>query len=234
MARKSKAKKTRRTAESTSQVPDANTPREKIVAALMDFLAERRFEEIDLAEIAEAAGVSLAELRDEFDSKLSILSAFLKQIDRTVLGGSTEAMAEESPRDRLFDVLMRRIDALTPYREAIESLMRSARRHPALALALNGLSVRSQRWMLTAAGITLSGPLGMVRAQGLALLFADVMRTFVDDDEDNSRTMAALDRALDSGQRWSGLLEDVCRLLPRPGRRRRRRARYEEDDMETA
>jgi AcrR family transcriptional regulator len=234
MARKSTAKKTRRTASSSAST--AGTPREKIVAAFMDLLAEKRIENIDLVEIAEAAGVTLAELRDEFDGKLSILSAHLKQIDRVVLSGGSDAMTEESPRDRLFDVLMRRIDAMTPHRAAIDSLMRSATRSPGLALALNRLAVRTHQWMLTAAGISASGPKGMLRAQGLAVMFAGVLRAFVDDDEDNSRTMAALDRALESGQRWSGILDDVCRLVPKPGRRRRRRARYDryDDDMEAA
>ncbi len=67
MARKSTAKKTRRT--TSPQTPAAATPREKIVAAFMHLLAEKRFETIDLAEIAETAGVSLADLRDEFDGK---------------------------------------------------------------------------------------------------------------------------------------------------------------------
>ena len=62
-------------------------------------------------------------------------------------------MAEEPPRERLFDVLMRRLEALAPYKDAVRSLMRSARRNPGLALALNGMALRSQRWMLTAAGI---------------------------------------------------------------------------------
>jgi hypothetical protein len=94
--------------------------------------------------------------------------------------------------------------------------MRSARRHPSLALAFNGLAVKSQRWMLTAANIDAAGPRGIVRAQGLALLFAGVLRTFVDDeDEGLARTMAALDRALSRGQRWSGFLEDLCRFAPR-------------------
>jgi AcrR family transcriptional regulator len=231
MARKSTAKKTRRAASAPTTT--AGSPREKIVAAFMDLLAEKRFETIDLAEIADAANVSLADLRDEFDGKLSILSAHLKQIDRAVLAGSSDEMADESPRDRLFDVLMRRIDTMAPHRAAIKSLMRSASRNPGLTLALNGLAVRTQQWMLTAAGISAAGPKGMLRAQGLALMFAGVVRTFVDDDEDNARTMAALDRALESGQRWSGILDDVCRLVPRPGRRRRRRARYE-DDVEAA
>ncbi len=35
--------------------------------------------------------------------------------------------------------------------------------------------------MLTAAGIGASGPKGMIRAQGLALMFANVLRTWVSD-----------------------------------------------------
>ena len=121
-------------------------------------------------------------------------------------------MEEESPRERLFDVLMRRIELLSPHKEAVRSLLRSARRDPPLALALNAMAVRSQQWMLTAAGIGASGPKGMVRAQGLALLFANVLRTWVDDDDDGSRTLAALDRELARGQRFAGLLDDLCRI----------------------
>ena len=86
-------------------------------------------------------------------------------------------MVEEPPRERLFDVLMRRLEAMAPHREAVRSLLRSAMRNPPLALALNGFAARSQQWMLTAAGINASGPRGMVRAQGLALLFGSVLRT---------------------------------------------------------
>jgi hypothetical protein len=74
-----------------------------------------------------------------------------------------------------------------------------------------------------------------VRAQGLALMYAGVMRTFLhDEDEGLSRTMAALDRALGRGERWSGFLDDVCRLVPRSGcvpRFGRRRACGAERDV---
>ena len=101
--------------------------------------------------------------------------------------GSIRDLDEESPRERLFDVLMRRLELLAAAHEAVRSLLRSARRDPPLALALNGMAVRSQQWMLTAAGIGAAGPKGMVRAQGLALLFANVLRTWVDDDDLGSR-----------------------------------------------
>jgi AcrR family transcriptional regulator len=207
----------------------AGSDRERIIAAFMDILSEKRIEDIGMAEIAHGAGVSLASLREEFPSTLAIFAAHVKSIDRKVLEGGGDDMAEEPPRERLFDVLMRRIEALAPYKPAVRSLMRSAMCNPPLALALNCLAVRSQQWMLTAADINASGPRGMLRAQGLALLFARVMRTFVrDDDEGHARTMAALDRELGRGARWAGLLDDLCRFAPRW----RPRRRYRDDDRD--
>jgi hypothetical protein len=144
-------------------------------------------------------------------------------------------MAEEPARERLFDVLMRRIEALAPYKEAVRSLLRSARRHPSLAVALNAMGVRSQRWMLEAAGIGASGPKGALRAQGAALMFARVLTVWVDDKEaDLGRTMAALDRGLASAERWAGFLDDLC-CIPAAicrGPRRRRRAPLDEGAAE--
>jgi AcrR family transcriptional regulator len=232
------ARKPARRSASTAAANGPSAPasdRDKIVAALLTLLAEMPFQEIGLADVAGGAGVSLAQLRGEFSSTLGILAAHVKAVDRAVLAQDMSDMEEEPARERLFDVLMRRIEILAPHREAVRSLMRSVRRNPPLALALNGLAVRSQHWMLTAAGIPASGPRGFVRAQGLAALFASVLRVWVNDDDTGlARTMAALDRALARGQRFGGLLDDLCyipsRLCRLRGRRRRRR---DEDSEET-
>jgi AcrR family transcriptional regulator len=208
-------------------------PRERIIAAFMSLLADKPIEQIGFAGIAREAGVSLVELRDLYGSTLAILAAQMKETDRAVLAADAADMAEEPPRERLFDVLMRRLEVLEPHKAAVRSLTRSASRNPGLAFALNGLAVRSQQWMLTAADIDAAGPRGMVRAQGLAILFASALRTWVDDDDPgHARTMAALDRALARGQRWSGFLDGLGRIQQcvTRGRRQRRRDR---DDEET-
>src|SRR4029450_4009335 len=116
--------------------------------------------------------------------------------DRRVRAGGDADMAEEPRRERLFDVLMRRLEVLAPHKDAVRSLMRSATRNPGLAFALNGLAVRSQQWMLTAADIGASGPRGMLRAQGLALLFASVLRPWIHDEHEGlDPRMAARERA---------------------------------------
>lgn len=119
----------------------------------------------------------------------------------------------------------------------MRSLTRSALCNPGLALALNALTVRSMRWMLSAAGIKVSGPKGALCAQGLALIFAQLMRVWVEDDDPGlARTMAELDRALTRGQSWSRLLDDLCALAPPrcPPRRRRRSRRDEADEAAAA
>jgi AcrR family transcriptional regulator len=224
-----------RSAASSSAPPPSGTPRERIIEAFMRALAEQPIERIGFADIAAGASMSLAELRAEFASPLAILAAHVKDIDRKVLAEIDPDMSEESPRERLFDVLMRRLELLDPHKEAIRSLVRSARLNPSLALALNGLAVRSQQWMLTAAGIGASGPKGMVRAQGLALLYANVLHIWVDDTEEgHARTLAALDRELARGQRFAGLLDDLFGIPERLCRvtRRARDARGPRHDGE--
>jgi len=199
--------------------------RERIIEAFLALLAEKAFERIGFAEVATRAGTTLANLRGEFDSTLAILAAWFKQVDRAVLRGVDTDMVGEPPRERLFDVLMHQIELLTPHKAAVRSLQRSTACNPGLAMAINALAVRSQQWMLAAAGISAAGPRGMLRAQGLAVLFASALRTWIDDDDPGlARTMAALDRALARGQRCSTLLDDLLALPARmcPTRARRR------------
>src|SRR6185369_2477106 len=136
------ARKTaRRKAPSRSSARKAPPPkrpaptniREKIIGAMMDLLAEKRFEQIGLADVAAQADISLADLRGEFGSTLAILAAYTKAIDKAVLSGGDGDMEDESARDRLFDVLMRRLEAMAPDREALRSLIKSATRNPPLA-----------------------------------------------------------------------------------------------------
>lgn len=220
-------------ASGSARLARMESQRGKIIEAFMDLLAEQSIEEIDFIEIAERAGVSLAELRNEFGSRIAILAAHIKDIDREVLAADRTDMAEEGPRERLFDVLMRRLEAQEPYKDAIRSLLHSARRNPGLACCLNGLATRSQRWMLAAADIPSAGPVGAARAQGLALLYGRVLTTFIDDDEaGHPRTMAALDRALARGQWWIGLFDRLCGLMPGCRPRRQHHAELHEDDGE--
>jgi AcrR family transcriptional regulator len=230
------ARKPKRERKAAAAPPRGTSDHDKAIDALMALLSERPFGDVGLAEVAGRAGLKLSQLRAEFASTLAIFAAHMKDIDRVVLDGGDADMTDEPARERLFDVLMRRLEALAPYKEAVRSMLRSARRNAPLAFALNAMAVRSQTWMLEAAGINASGRKGALRAQGAALLFARVLAVWLDDDDPAlERTMAALDRGLASAERWSGFLDDLCCIPAALCRGPRRRRRYrDENETEAA
>lgn len=211
------------------------TNRTRIIDALLTLLGTEPLERIGLDDIAKAAGISLADLRGEFSSVTAILAAHMKDVDRKVLSADTADMTEEPARERLFDVLMRRLDAHAGHKSAIRSLMRSTLCNPPLALVMNGLAARSMSWMMTAAGISAAGPKGALRAQALTLMYVRVLSVWANDEDPGlARTMAALDRELARAERWSGMLDTMFAIPERlrAGRWRATRRRDPEPDDE--
>lgn len=212
----------------------SETSRDAAVRAFLSLLEEGPFERIDLLQVAERSGVSLSELRVAFASPRDLLAAFFRATDRHVLAAGADPSAaelvDEPAQERLFEVLMRRLDALEPHRDAVRALMASARRNPLLALTLLDLSVRSQTWMLAAAGLPSTGLAGAIRARGLALLFGRILDAWLkDEDPGLAPTMAALDRELATGAKLLGMLDDLA-YLAIPWRSRRRSATVEPGD----
>jgi AcrR family transcriptional regulator len=188
--------------------------REKIVDALMALAAEKSWDEISLSDVAARAGVSISQFRDAFPSKGAVLGAFSRRIDKIVLDGSTGDLANESAKDRLFDVLMRRFDALAPYKPALKAINHWAMHDPTALPALNQLAINSLRFMLEAAGVNSEGPLGALKLQGLALAWTHVFHIWLSDETpDLATTMAALDKELARGEIFVARAEDARRFL---------------------
>ena len=117
-------------------------------------------------------------------------------------GSQTEPM----PRDRLFDMLMARFDALQQHRAGVLSMMVALRTDPGTAALLYAGTLRSMRWLLDAAAIPVSGLLGALRVQGLLVLWLYALRAWEQDDSpDLTATMAAVDRGLDRALRAEAL-----------------------------
>lgn len=207
--------------------------RQAVIDAALALAAERDWSAVRLAEIAARAGVTLADLRALFDSKLEIVAGFAARIDRQVLDSLDSELAGEPARDRLFDVMMSRFDALQPYRRAVRSIVHALRPNPGQVLAWNPVAVRSMAWMLEGAGIDSSGRRGAVRAQGLALVYARALRVWLDDEDPGmARTMVALDTGLRGGETWLRRIDGLCAVMGSARRAVRRRRPAGEPDPE--
>lgn len=188
-------------------------PKTAIIEALMELAGERSWEDITISDVAVRANVSLATFREHFPSKGAVLASFARNIDKIVLDGTTDDLVGEPAKDRLFDVLMRRLDALAPYKLGLEGIWDWMRRDPLSAVAVNRLVVNSMRFMLEAAGIESEGPVGALKLQGLAIAWGRVLDVwFRDDDPGLAETMAALDRELSRGEQFVARAEDLNRL----------------------
>ena len=114
--------------------------------------------------------------------------------------------------------MMRRYDALKPYRPAWRAIRAALMRDPVLALSLAPALRKSMARMLEAAGISSDGLSGAVRQNGLAAIHLDVSRAFENDESgDLSKTMAALDGRLKAAVRWAQSIEKYMNF-PRLGR----------------
>jgi AcrR family transcriptional regulator len=177
--------------------------------AFLRLIADKGFAQVALREVAESAGLGVAELYRLYPDKVALAGAFVARIDAEVLAGtSKQSDPEETARDRLFDVLMRRYDALRPHRAALAAIRRAATRDPLLAIELGPALRRSMAVMLEAASLSSEGLSGALRQNGLLAIHYAVSRVFDrDETTDLSKTMAALDGRLKMAERWAQLFE---------------------------
>jgi ubiquinone biosynthesis protein COQ9 len=173
----------------------------RLVAGLWQVVARHGWHGLTMRRVSQASGVPLAELRRRCPTPLALLALHRRATDRQVLEGTISDAGADAPRERLFDVLMRRVDALQPHRSGVLRLLDDASSDPLLALTLLSGLPRSMAWMLEAAAIGTNGCAGALRAKGLVGVWLYTLRAWArDGTEDLGATMAALDRALDRAE----------------------------------
>jgi ubiquinone biosynthesis protein COQ9 len=179
-----------------------------LIAAAFQMAAEQGWRSVSVAAAARAAGLPLAQARERFPGRAAILLRFGRLADQSALA---EVPSNGAARDRLFDLLMKRIDMFQAHRAGVLALFRALPAEPPTALLLALATRRSMRWMLEAAGIPAVGLRGEFRVKGLVAVWLWAMRTWRSDEtEDLSATMAALDKALRRAEQaaewlgWSG------------------------------
>ena len=183
-----------------------------LIASFFRVVADKGWDQASVAEAARAAALSLAEARARFPSRGAVLLRFGRQADQAAL---TDVPADGSVRDKLFDLLMRRFDALQAHRPGVTALLRALPSDPPAALLLACATRRSMRWMLQAAGVSTAGLRGQLRIRGLVAVWLWTLRAWErDDSADLSGTMAALDAAMRRAERLAGWLSGGFRAAP--------------------
>jgi ubiquinone biosynthesis protein COQ9 len=186
--------------------PSPADPKAALREALLRMVAAGGWRDLSYADIAKDAGLSLAAAYEAYPSKAAILTGISRDIDARLFASLDDDPLDGSAKDRLFDLMMRRFDALNDHREAYAALAWELPHTPIEAGCLALQLRRSLANMLEAAGISASGLRGAFRIEGLGALYACALRVWLKDETaDLSKTMAELDKRLSQIDRWIGM-----------------------------
>jgi AcrR family transcriptional regulator len=97
---------------------ETSTSDDTLIAALWRVIAAHGWPGLTMRRLAAEAGTDTATLRERFPTRLDLLLLHGRVMDQAVLAGTIPGQGG-TERDRVFDVLMRRLDAMQPHREGI-------------------------------------------------------------------------------------------------------------------
>ena len=180
------------------------TSTKTLITLAMNLITKRGWCNLTLQELATEASVPLIEIYRVFPEKRSILITFVRHIDQEVLSQNMNDDLSDPPRDRLFEILMRRFESLQPYRESLNIIAQEWYRDLIPMIMTAPHFIRSMRWMLHLAAIDLNTPKGSFLTIAVSALYVRTLRVWLTDQSmDMSRTMAVIDRNLKRLEQWT-------------------------------
>ncbi|MCZ4281868.1 TetR family transcriptional regulator [Kiloniella laminariae] len=175
-----------------------------VLQTAMRLSIEQGWQNLSLAEIAVAAKLPLSELYAIFPSKAAILQHLAVQADLQLMDGEEKDRLEQPVKDRLFDLMMNRFEALSPYKQGLKSVVKAGSSDPFSAVSQLCHLRHSMALVLEAAGISTSGLRGFLRTKALSAVYLGAFRVWLkDESEDMVKTMASLDKGLGKLDSWA-------------------------------
>ena len=195
---------------------DETTGAPDLLVMAFELIAEHGWSGLSLVELARRAGLPPAEVYRQLPGRVAVLRALSRRMDEAMLEFDEIELAGMPPRDRMFELLMRRLEALVPFRPGLERLARGARCDPCLMLATACRLDRSLAWAQDAAGVRRFGLRARIARRALGAAYLQTLRAwFRDESVDLSKTMVELDKQLRRVEGVAGLRPPPAGRAPR-------------------
>ncbi len=181
--------------------------RRDLARAALSLAASGSWRDVTLAKLAHA---STRPVSDFYGASLSeAVDCVEEAFDRAIDDNMDQLDPSQSVRDRLFELTIRRFEAMEPHRKGVLAMEHGLDRDPTLMAAAHQRHVRCARWVLALAGLEADGMTGQARAQGLGVIIGQARAAWRGDDAgDFAKTMASLDKNLRRAEemfgRWAG------------------------------
>jgi hypothetical protein len=181
--------------------------RRDLARAALSLAASGAWREATLTKLADAANRPVS---DYYGASIGEAVDCVEEAFDRAIGDNLDKLDDsQSVRDRLFELIMRRFEAMEPHRAAVMAMEQGQDRDPTLMAAAHQRHVRCARWVLAIAGLEADGMTGQARAQGLGVIIGQARAAWRGDTAgDFAKTMASLDRNLRRAEemfgRWAG------------------------------
>jgi len=170
--------------------------------AALALCAEKSWVDVGLLSLCQEAGQSLSACAEAGITRFSVAEYLDQKLDCAMLEAVADIEAEAPNRDRLFDVIMARFDAMQDQRAAWVSILEADAQEPAASFARAARRLRTAAWALEAIGISTDSLKATARVMGLARRLRKIEALWLKDDADLSKTMAGLDQTLRESEDW--------------------------------
>ncbi len=140
--------------------PEADDLACRIVETAVNLAERRSWESIRLHEVAQAMDIGLDDIRQYFREKDELIDAWFERADEAVLKlADTGRLAQLSPRERLFDLIMAWLDALESHRRVTRQMILSKLEPGHIHIQIPAVMriSRTVQWMREAALLSDSG-----------------------------------------------------------------------------
>jgi hypothetical protein len=180
--------------------------RPDLLAAAFTQIAEAGWAGWSPKSLAAMAGYDVAEVYDVFPVPATLARRLGERLDRAMLAIPADELEGLSHRERLFELFMRRFDAMAPFKPGLARLAREARGEPELLLTSFCNLDRMAGWLIELAELPYRGLQARLARRALMLAYARLFSVWlVDDTPDLATTMAELDKRLDQLERAANL-----------------------------
>ncbi|MEB3701671.1 TetR/AcrR family transcriptional regulator [Candidatus Bealeia paramacronuclearis] len=165
--------------------------------ACLDFIEKYNWKDFSFEKVYRASGIPLSEFYRLFQNKSGVISSLIQYIDEKMLEELAGMDSQNSSREILFEIILTRLEIASPYKKIFQKLFEESLSAPLSSLFISQKGLGSVQWMLEQAGLNPYGWSGMLRVQGLTVLYLYTLKTwFSDASLDMEKTMASLDRGL--------------------------------------
>lgn len=182
--------------------------RTSILSAALDVAATHAWEFVAMKQIADSAGLDIDDVTARFPTKADITAAIIDDLDTQVEEVFPDIDEDAPMRDRLFDVLMERIELANRNRAAHISFFKSFGWTKNATCQDITLLKSSMSRMAKCAGLETDGLFGGFYLAGLSVAYLWVLLTWINDTSpDLGKTMAELDRTLGRAESFKNYMK---------------------------